>query len=117
MMLNQFFVPSQEGRSVSRKEIDQACTEAGITLQQVQDVVAIGKWKLDAIPWLRFWTLLVASAAGTLYATVKLASEIAGDNGNVSCVVIRDVFTYLAEQDPSVTVTTVQTIKSHLDGL
>jgi hypothetical protein len=65
-------------------------------------VIRLGSWTGEHVPWLRFWALLVAAAAGTLVATLDLTAQIAGDNGRVTVPIVKDVFNFLVEKDKSI---------------
>ncbi|KND01569.1 uncharacterized protein SPPG_03369 [Spizellomyces punctatus DAOM BR117] len=87
---------------VTKHEVDDACNAVNITPAHVNDVMRLGGWPGDKIPWLKFWALLVASTAGTLTATLETVTSILGDNGRVSLSSVIEVLQYLAEQDPSI---------------
>ncbi|KAI8928678.1 hypothetical protein BC831DRAFT_447535 [Entophlyctis helioformis] len=96
------FASAADRGSVTRKDIDDAAASANISQAQIQDILTLGGWSTDRVPWLKFWAFLCASAAGTLIATVELVCEIIGDNGRISVPFIEEIFSFLAGQDRSV---------------
>jgi hypothetical protein len=52
---------------VTKKEIDDACNHASVLPAQVADIMTLGGWNGEKIPWMKFWALLVASASGVSY--------------------------------------------------
>ncbi|KAJ1549916.1 Ropporin-1-like protein, partial [Cladochytrium tenue] len=49
---------------LTRADIDAACEAASIPAAHITDALTLGGWATDHIPWLDFWALLAASAAG-----------------------------------------------------
>ncbi|KAJ3092516.1 Ropporin-1-like protein [Quaeritorhiza haematococci] len=86
------FGAQEETAVVSKKEIEAACDNAKIP-------TSVGEWT-DRVPWLKFWALLVASAAGSLHATIDLACQIVGDNGQASVSLVIEMLQFLVARDP-----------------
>ncbi|KAI9359619.1 hypothetical protein DFJ73DRAFT_621872 [Zopfochytrium polystomum] len=85
---------------VARHEVEDACEQAGIPSGHVTDILNLGNWG-EKIPWLQFWTLLVASSTGTLLATVDQVCEILGDNGRVPTRPVVEIIKFLVSRDPA----------------
>ncbi|KAL2918240.1 hypothetical protein HK105_202167 [Polyrhizophydium stewartii] len=111
-----FSTPDDRG-TVPRKDIDEAAAAANIPATQVQDVLSLGGWSADRVPWLKFWAFLCASAAGTLMATVELVCELIGDNGRISVPIVQDIAVFLIEQDRTVDPTLASHITRALEAL
>ncbi|KAJ3207406.1 Ropporin-1-like protein [Entophlyctis luteolus] len=86
---------------ITRKEIEDACNHASVTSVQVNDVITLGGWNGEKIPWLKFWALLVASASGTLVATIESVCHLLSDNGIVPTGPLMEIITFMSERDPS----------------
>ncbi|KAJ3265494.1 Ropporin-1-like protein [Chytriomyces hyalinus] len=84
---------------LTRKEIEDGCTNASISPAQISDVITLGGWTGEKVPWLKFWALLVASASGTFVATVELVVQLLSDNGNVPSAPVIEIIQYMAERD------------------
>ncbi|KAI8824260.1 uncharacterized protein EV422DRAFT_313169 [Fimicolochytrium jonesii] len=87
---------------VSRAELDEACNAFSIPAAQINDIVRLGGWTGDRIPWTKCWALLVASAAGNLTATIETVANILSDNARVRVGPVVEILQYLAEQDRTV---------------
>ncbi|KAI8851695.1 hypothetical protein BC829DRAFT_386625 [Chytridium lagenaria] len=72
--------------NVHKKEIEEVCLHLSITLSQFNDTLTLGAWQSEKVPWIRFWALLVASAAGTFQATVEMVGLLLSDNGSLPTV-------------------------------
>ncbi|KAJ3097921.1 Ropporin-1-like protein [Physocladia obscura] len=86
---------------ITRKEIEEACNHASVSPIQVNDVISLGGWNGEKIPWLRFWALLVASASGTLIATIESVCHLLSDNGNLPSAPLMEIISFMAERDPT----------------
>ncbi|KAJ3228675.1 Ropporin-1-like protein [Chytriomyces hyalinus] len=84
---------------LTRKEIEDGCTNASISPAQISDVIALGGWTGEKVPWLKFWALLVASASGTFVATIEMVVQLLSDNGNVPSAPVIEIIQYMAERD------------------
>ncbi|KAI8619381.1 hypothetical protein BC830DRAFT_1104404 [Chytriomyces sp. MP71] len=84
---------------LTRKEIEEACNHASITSTQISDVIALGSWNGEKIPWLKFWALLVASASGTFIATIELVVTLLSDNGNLPSGPLIEIIQFMSERD------------------
>ncbi|KAJ1565758.1 Ropporin-1-like protein [Nowakowskiella sp. JEL0078] len=107
---------------IVRKEIEEACSIIGIPFAQVNDTLtyvrilvqsisqlyllclkSLGAWSVgDRVPWLKFWAFLVASASGTLVATMENVCKIVGDAGLVPIEIATEVLLALSEIDKDV---------------
>ncbi|KAI8593415.1 hypothetical protein BDZ88DRAFT_404602 [Geranomyces variabilis] len=93
----------QPGRTVvSKSELDDACASFTISQAHVNDVLRLGGWTGDKIPWLKCWALFVTSAVGNLAATIETIANLLGDNGRIRVEPIVLVLQYLSEQDKSI---------------
>ncbi|KAJ3413647.1 Ropporin-1-like protein [Chytridiales sp. JEL 0842] len=103
MQLESFYnkFSSSDKQMVTKKEIDDACNHAGVINSQVSDIMTLGGWSGDKIPWLKFWALLAAAASGTLVATIETVTQLLGDNGTIPTGPVTEVFQFLADRDPS----------------
>ncbi|KAI9006064.1 hypothetical protein BC832DRAFT_556040 [Gaertneriomyces semiglobifer] len=95
---------------VSRKDIDDECSAMLISPATVADIVRLGGWDGEKIPWMKFWSLLVASSAGTLTATIETVLNVIGDSGRVRLAPVIEVMQYLAEQDQTIDKQQVQEV-------
>ncbi|KAI8917731.1 hypothetical protein DFJ77DRAFT_317365 [Powellomyces hirtus] len=93
----------QPGRTVVKKaELEDACNSFTISAAQVNDVLRLGGWGGDKIPWLKCWALFVTSSAGSLPATIETVANLLSDNGRTRIEPVVEVLQYLAEQDKTV---------------
>ncbi|KAI9207443.1 uncharacterized protein BJ171DRAFT_492758 [Polychytrium aggregatum] len=92
---------------VSKKEVEAACNDNGVVQMQMNEIIAVGGWQGDRIPWLKFWFLLVASASGTLPATIESICKLLANNGKIAANIITECFQFLADKDPDIDQTSV----------
>ncbi|KAJ3161461.1 Ropporin-1-like protein [Geranomyces michiganensis] len=93
----------QPGRTVvTKSELDDACASFTISQAHVNDVLRLGGWTGDKIPWLKCWALFVTSAVGSLSATIETIANLLGDNGRIRVEPVVLVLQYLAEQDKTI---------------
>ncbi|KAJ3385766.1 Ropporin-1-like protein [Lobulomyces angularis] len=95
----------------SKKSLESICTD--VPYAQIADIVTLGGWS-DEVPWLKFWALLVAAAAGTIHSTVEVVCEILGDNGSISATPFLEIFQFLTERDPEIPKSASQKILQNL---
>ncbi|KAI9337796.1 hypothetical protein BDR26DRAFT_863569 [Obelidium mucronatum] len=86
---------------LTRKEIEDACNHASVSPIQVTDIITLGNWTGEKIPWLKFWALLVASASGTFIGTVESVCHLLSDNGMLPSAPLIEIMTFMAERDPT----------------
>ncbi|KAJ3402845.1 hypothetical protein CcCBS67573_g05139 [Chytriomyces confervae] len=101
---------------LTRKEIEDGCTNASISPAQISDVITLGGWTGEKVPWLKFWALLVASASGTFVATVELVVQLLSDNGNVPSAPVIEIIQYMAERDATQDPTKISNIVKGLQA-
>ncbi|KAI9102810.1 hypothetical protein DFS34DRAFT_591429 [Phlyctochytrium arcticum] len=101
--------------TVSKAEIQDACHATSIPNAYASDIFRVGGWS-ETTPWLKFWALLVASTAGTLFATVETVASILGDNGRVPLGPVIEIIQYLGEQDQSLDQPQVEEVVRNLMG-
>lgn len=104
-------------KQITRKEIESACADIGVTFTQMEEIITVGGWQGDRIPWVKFWSLLVASLSGTLPATVEKICKILSDNGKILAEVAMDCVQFLADHDPDVESTSVEDTMRAIKGL
>lgn len=102
--------------SVSKKEIEEGCSSASVPNFQMMDILKLGGWNGEKIPWMSFWALLMASASGNLVATMENVCKILGDNGLVPSAPVIEVIKFLASRDPLYDVTRTNKITSPLSN-
>jgi hypothetical protein len=69
---------------------------------QLKDTLSLGNWSSDSIPWIPFFSFLVASSAKSLKATIVKIIKIVQDDGLVSLDTLQDAYEFLTIQDKSV---------------
>ncbi|KAJ3063067.1 Ropporin-1-like protein [Podochytrium sp. JEL0797] len=96
-----FKVSKLDRDQLTRKEVEDACNNATITPAQVTDVITMGDWTGEKIPWLKFWALLVASASGTFIGTIESVCHLLSDNGMLPSAPLLEIMQYMADRDPT----------------
>ncbi|KAJ3323208.1 Ropporin-1-like protein [Blyttiomyces sp. JEL0837] len=86
---------------VTKKDVEDACAQASVPITQMNDIIKLGNWAGEKIPWLKFWALLVASASGTLAATIEQVCLLLGDDGKVTTSPLIEIIQFLTERDPN----------------
>jgi hypothetical protein len=102
---------------VTREQLEQACLLAEISDSQLKDTLNLGNWSTDSIPWIPFFSFLIASAAGSLKATVLKIIRIVENDGLVSIPVVQDAYEFLTMQDKSVKTSTDKKLKEWFNSI
>ncbi|KAJ3319402.1 Ropporin-1-like protein [Boothiomyces sp. JEL0866] len=88
--------------TVPRKDIEEACQWADVPAVQIADTLALGGWTSDQVPWISFWSFLVASVAGNFESTLKLLIQLSSENGQSNLFFVRSAFDFLSSKDTSI---------------
>lgn len=91
----------KDKKEVTKKELEEGCVQAEVTSAQMNEVISLGNWGGEKIPWMQFWFLLIAASAGSLNATIELACKILGDDGMVETAPIAELVKFLSSRDPT----------------
>ncbi|KAJ3095180.1 Ropporin-1-like protein [Phlyctochytrium planicorne] len=105
-----------ERPTVHKKEIEEACVHLSITISQFNDIINLGGWQGEKIPWVKFWGLLVASSAGTLIATIETTGILLNDNGSIPTQPVLEVLNLLSERDSDIDKSRVNAISKGLQN-
>jgi hypothetical protein len=115
--LTTFFKRFQASKPiVSHKDIEDACQWADVATSQIQDTFALGSWSGDQIPWISFWSFLLASVAGNLQDTLLLGVQIAAEQERIKLNIFKNLFEFLVSTDQQAPPHVVAAIKEFLSS-
>jgi hypothetical protein len=75
----------------------------------------LGGWSENSIPWLKFWTLVVASSKGDILATMTTVIGILAEDNQVEVNPIVEILDFLGTRDEKY-VEKINNIKTQLSG-